>query len=200
MRDHRVEHLSTRQREKQKARFSGTLHPPFASASNPNYDHTLLPLDDFTNILLNGTAADNPIQVDKQQEAKHAQQAREAAIEHQEEQDFQIALAASLGRPLLPVAGAPLAGPSLSSGSTANPPETRTRLSPSMIPSTSVHTVPYHPPTITQHMSTEWMRPMVDNTKKPRKAYQNNPEHRFFLVFWGKVSFSNSLDPLITHS
>jgi hypothetical protein len=157
--------------------------PPFASASNLNYEHTLL--NDFTNKLLEGIAADNATlvkQADQQQEAKRAQQAQEAAIEHQEEQDFQIALAASLGR-LLPVAGAP----EPLSGSTTNPPATRLVL-PSTIPS-HVHTVPYHSPTITQHMSTEWMRPMVDNTKKPRKAYQNNPDHRFFLVFWGKVCF-----------
>lgn len=187
VRDHRVEHLSTRQREKQKARFSGTLHPPFASTSNHNYEHTLPPLDDLTNNLPEGITADSPMFAT--QEAKCAHQAQEAAIKHQEEQDFQIALAASLGQPL-PVAGAP--EPSLSSGGTTNPPATR--LLPSMIPSMSVHTVPYHPPSITQHMSTAWMRPTVDNTKKPRKAYQNNPDHRFFLIFWGKVCFSDSID------
>jgi hypothetical protein len=190
VRDHRVEHLSARQREKQKARSSGTLHPPFASTSNFNYEHTLPPLNDFTNNPLEtrSIVADNPralaTQADKQQEAgEHAQQAQEA-IEHQEEQDFQNALAASLCPPL-PVAGAPESSFLSGITVTTNPPATR--LLPSMIPSTSVHTVPYHPPTITQHMSTEWMRPMVDNTKKPRKAYQNNPDHRFFLVFWGKV-------------
>jgi hypothetical protein len=143
------------------------------------------------NNLLEGIAVDNQTlatQADKQQEAKRTQRVREAAIEHQEEQDFQIALAASLGRPL-PV-GTP--EPSLSSGSTSNPPATH--LLSSTIPLTPVHTVSYHPPTITQHMSTEWMRPTVDNTKKPRKAYQNNPDHRFFLIFWGKVCFSNSFD------
>jgi hypothetical protein len=54
-----------------------------ASTSNFNYQHTLPPLDDFTNNLVLDEsirlfAADNPTlatQADKQQEAKHAQQA-----------------------------------------------------------------------------------------------------------------------------
>ncbi|KAF8953098.1 hypothetical protein BDZ97DRAFT_632600 [Flammula alnicola] len=51
-------------------------------------------------------------------------------------------------------------------------------------PSATVRTIPYCPPTITQHMSEDWMRPTVDNTKKSKRVPRVNLDNRFSLVFW----------------
>ncbi|KAF8804504.1 hypothetical protein BYT27DRAFT_7071774, partial [Phlegmacium glaucopus] len=56
--------------------------------------------------------------------------------------------------------------------------------SPSTTPSSTVQTVPYQPPSITQHMNKDWMRPTVDNTKKAKRPNRVNLDNRFSLVLW----------------
>ena len=107
-------------------------------------------------------------------EAECKQTEIEAAKEECEEQEFQMAIAESLGVPYT-VPDESRASSSRSTSVTSNPAPPK------------VQTIPYQPPNITQHMNESWMRPTVDNTKKARTVNRGDLDNHFVLVFWGQV-------------
>ena len=50
-----------------------------------------------------------------------------------------------------------------------------------------LHTLPYHPPNITHHMNSDWMRPFEDRSKETPKRRKRDPNQRFRLVFCREV-------------
>ncbi|KAF8965710.1 hypothetical protein BDZ97DRAFT_1756999 [Flammula alnicola] len=50
--------------------------------------------------------------------------------------------------------------------------------------STTVCTVPYRPPSITEHLTKDWMRLAVSTMQKPKRVNRMNLDNRLALVFW----------------
>lgn len=143
-------------------------------------------------------------------EAERGQDLQAQQLEEDEEEQYQAALAASLAVPratphlassasssqspldsLAP--SAPFPSPFPSPFPLAHPYGFSTTPAvpisrPSTKPITTVRTIPYRPltskPGIKEHMSEDWMRPVVDNTKKPKRRNRINLDNTFSLIFW----------------
>ena len=75
----------------------------------------------------------------------------------QEEHDFQAGITVSLGLP----EAVSITPPASSSHHSLSTPITRASSSAMTTPN-HLHTLPYHPPNITHHMNSDWMRPFED--------------------------------------
>lgn len=134
----------------------------------------------------------------RQEEQLAAEQ--EKLIEEQEERAFQEGVAASLCLPAAAPESTSRHSPPLLFTPTFTPPASTSRhlphsLSTSIPPRVSssstttpnhLRTLPYRPPNITHHMSSDWMRPFEDRSKETPKRRKRDPNQRFRLVFWGK--------------
>ena len=181
LRDHTFNCLSTRQQEKLTAHVQ---FPPPHLSEPPFILSTHLPPASatteasFNDLLMNITANSATTRFLEQEHQRRQSELRkageEAAEEELEEQEFQKALAASLGPYTVP------------DEPQASLPRSFT-IAPNSAPSKVVRTVPYQPPIITQHMNEDWMRPTVDHTKKTRQVNRVDLDNHFLLVFWEEV-------------
>lgn len=191
---HQLQHLTYKQREKmQTIPRPVTTTPSFSSqteshATSAHLERSLSPCSLST--LKDLISSPTTLFLETQAQHRHAEQVegvRLIALERQEEQSYQAALAASLGAPYItpqlgPTPVSSFAGISEPSHSRQLMPATPVQFSP-------VKTVPYQP-TITRHMNADWMRLHKDNTKKSMKVPRLSPNNKFWIVFWGKVKCS----------
>ena len=105
----------------------------------------------------------------------------------QEEHDFQAGITVSLGLPAL--AAVSITPPASSSHHSLSIPIPRASSSAMTTPN-HLHTLPYHPPNITHHMNSDWMRPFEDRSKETPKRRKRDPNQRFRLVFCREVCCS----------
>jgi len=207
LRAHSFDQLTSRQR--------GKLAVPTVPAP-ADY---LPPLNAYDTAALNAITAHDPVILflDKEQkraETEHLQNEQVLQLEDDEEEQYQAAIAASLAvvhtthllgstssswippESFTPLAPSPpsftLAPPSGSAAPPAAP------LSRSLtIPTTAVRTIPFRAPAPKpgpkEHMSVDWMRPVVDNTKKPKRRNRINLDNTFSLIFWHAVCLQFAL-------
>jgi hypothetical protein len=202
LRAHNLDQLTSRQR--------GKLAVPTLPAPADN----LPPFNVSDTTALDAMTGHDPVVIFLEQEkqrakAERSQNLRTLQLEDDWEEQYQDAIAASLAvsrtTPHLAnpasssrissesfVLSAPL--PSLlplasPSGFSMPPTAPHSRLLTK--PTTTVRTIPYRPPTskpgIKEHMSEDWMRPVVDNTKKPKRRNRINLDNTFYLIFWHTV-------------
>jgi len=163
---------------------------------------------------LNAITAHDPVAIFLEQEKHHTEAERvqnlqALQLEDDEEHQYQAAIAASLAAPHTtphvissasssrgPLESFAPSAPSRSSflpahpsGFSMTPAVLLSR--PSAKPVMAVRTIPYRAPApkpgIKEHMSEDWMRPVVDNTKKPKRRNRINLDNTFSLIFWHAV-------------
>jgi hypothetical protein len=137
----------------------------------------------------------DPVVISHQQEQKNTEEKQkhdqhELQLAVREEEDYQQAIADSLGLPYTtPVPPSPFM------------PSSDSRVALSTVAPT-VRTIPYRPPKITQHLNDAWMLTMAtqNSTTKARKVpvvRKANLDNRFTIIFWGKVRYTVSIIRLV---
>jgi hypothetical protein len=189
LRAHSFDQLTSRQQSK------------LAAAAVPiPADYYFPPLDGYDTATQNAITTQDPVILflDKEQQQ----------LEDDEKEQYQAAVAASLSVPhtshlisstsssRIPPESFTLSEPSpslfplASPHGSAMPPATPPSWPPTK-PTTAVRTIPFQAPAPKtgpkEHMSEDWMRPVVDNTKNPKRRNRINLDNTFSLIFWHAV-------------
>ena len=200
---HKPERLSARQREK--LQVNQLVSPANTSGSLP-------PLDSSVIEALQGLYRSNPTSAFVNQDLEQLD------LEAQEEVNYQRAIASSLDLPFITPLVIPRPSTSTKLETPPHSPSARAIASsldlpfitPLVIPRPSmfteletpphspsaqnpVHTVPYKSSGITQHMNEDWMRPVEDKTKKPRRPNLKSNDNCFTIIFWDEVRVLHSV-------
>ena len=167
--DHKTSRLSTRQQEKLQVALPT---PYFLPVPDPR-PRSPTSISDA----LDGLYSSNPTtiflgQEGRINEVKQVEEQRQVDLKAREEADYQMAIAQSLDLPYMA-------------------PTTSTTLPTSSISRLSGHSAPQPTPrnvsNITQHMNKDWMRPVEDKTKIPRRPNREGGDNCFTIIFWDKV-------------
>jgi len=184
--DHKMERLSARQREKLQVAPVKVVATPY-----PQVGHTSSTLPSMHNPLppsstldvLDGLYASNATSVFLEQqgrinEVKRVEEQRQLDLDVLEEADYQMAVAESLDLPYIVPATSSSSSLSTLVGTTT----------PSTLPTpTTIRTIPHNALNITQHMNKDWMRPVEDKTKMPRRLNWEGGGNCFTIIFWEQV-------------